>query len=60
MAVKALSTKSFLSEEEPGEVLSSLPADMKRLAAEGTELAIEEISPVLSGGYWLVTIVSEV
>jgi hypothetical protein len=33
---------------------------MKRHAVEGTELAIEELSPVFGGGYWLVTIVSEV
>ena len=58
MAVKALSTKSFLKKSQ--ERSSSLPADMKRLVAEGMELAIEEMSPVLSGGYWLVTIVSEV
>ena len=58
MAVEALSTKSFLKKSQ--ERSSSLPADMKRLAAEGTELAIEEISPVFRGGYWLVTIVSEV
>jgi hypothetical protein len=50
MAVKALSTKSFLKKSQ--ERSSSLPADIvKRLVAEGTELAIEENSPVFSGGY---------
>ena len=58
MAVKALSAKSFLKKSQ--ERSSSLLAGMKRLVAEGTELAIEQMSPVLSGGYWLVTIVSEV
>ena len=59
MAVKALSTKSFLRKKSQ-ERSSSLLADMKRLVAEGTELAIEEMPSAFSGGYWLVTIVPEV
>ena len=56
MAIKALSSASFLKKSV--EKSSSLPATMKRLVAEGTLLAIEETNPVLSDGYWLVTLVS--
>lgn len=55
--IKALSPKSFLKKSE--ERSSSLPVTMKRLVAEGTALAIQETSPVMSDGYWMITLLSQ-